>query len=300
MNCNKNMKMITKDNHCLKRQWSEEELINWAVACILIEAKSYPSFGLVSEYDSGCHKDMNYATFVASAATFRNYFHEICHLVISNSSLNFFQLRELGQKQEIRMYQATNNINTHKGLIFHYGIIFYIIMHQNYYQTNITSYQSLIKSFIWPLKFDFINFNNKTKGQQLYDQYQITGARGVALMGYQIVFTDGLKFLRFCQTNYPTLTQEQLVLLLLVFYLSQIQDTTLISKIGYQKAKIITEQANDWIKILINQGYDQFYQTILKNNQAMKEANISPGGCADLVVITLFLGTIFARDGNIS
>lgn len=296
MNFNKNFKEIDQQNYFLKSRLNQEQLINLAINCIIIEAKSYPSFGLVSQYDSGCHKDMNFTTFLASAKTFTNYFQEIYNLVTSNKTLNFSQLRKLGQKQEARMYQATNNINTHKGLIFHYGIIFYIISYQNYYQTKIRNYQRLIKTFTWSLKFDFINFNNKTKGEQLYYQYQITGARGLALNGYQIIFDDGLKFLKFCQANYPKLDQEQLALLLLVFYLSKIEDTTLISKIGYQKSKAMNEQANQWLKILTKSGYDKFYQTILNNNQRMKIAKISPGGCADLVVITLFLGEILLNN----
>lgn len=50
------------------------------------------------------------------------------------------------------------------------------------------------------------------------------------------------------------------------------------------------------MKILMIEGYDKFYQTILNINERMIIDNVSPGGCADLVVITLFLNQVLEEN----
>ena len=46
---------------------------NVTIKAIYSELELYPSFGLVSHKDSGCHKDMNYETFVKSAFAIKKY-----------------------------------------------------------------------------------------------------------------------------------------------------------------------------------------------------------------------------------
>lgn len=58
-----------------------------------------------------------------------------------------------------------------------------------------------------------------------------------------MVFKEGLPFLHHYQNLYPNLTKDETNLLLLVFYLSKINDTTLIAKIGYEKSIRVAQQA---------------------------------------------------------
>ncbi|WP_425380552.1 triphosphoribosyl-dephospho-CoA synthase [Spiroplasma endosymbiont of Stenodema calcarata] len=283
------MPSLKKNKHYqfCDQQW--DKLIAYGIECIITEANSYPSFGLVSKKDSGCHQDMNIKTFIKSSATFKFYFRDIINLVTNNSELDFASLRKLGCHQEARMLSATKNINTHKGLIFAFGIIFYITCYGLYYKIPFTKWSSLIKKMTISLKKDFENFNGKTYGEKLYQLYNITGARGLAIDGYQIVFEEGLTFLKYYQKVYPQLSNEDYSLLLLVFYLSRINDTTLIVKVGYEQSKEIANKAKEWIEILASKGWQNFYQIVLEHNLKYQQQKISPGGCADLCVITLFL-----------
>lgn len=77
---------------------------------------------------------MNIATFLKSSETFSIYFSAITKLALNNSQLDFVALRQLGREQEKRMFTATNNINTHKGLIFAFGILFYVTVYGQAYQ----------------------------------------------------------------------------------------------------------------------------------------------------------------------
>ncbi|MDC9031839.1 triphosphoribosyl-dephospho-CoA synthase [Columbia Basin potato purple top phytoplasma] len=264
-------------------------LINIAINSIETELLCYPSLGLVSFRDSGCHLDMNIKTFLSSKDTFYDYFEEISDLCINSKELNFNKLRQLGIKQEKRMFCATNNINTHKGLIFSFGIVFYITFYSLINNIDFSCWSDKIKKFTKPLENDFLFFKNKTKGEQIFQKYGILGARGEALSGYHNIFVKGLPFLKKCCDKYPNLKKNELYLCLLIFYLKEINDTTLISKIGYKKNQEIKENFRKLIDVLENINFELFLKKIIKHNDFYKKENISPGGCADLSVITLFL-----------
>ncbi|QTX02696.1 triphosphoribosyl-dephospho-CoA synthase [Candidatus Phytoplasma luffae] len=264
-------------------------LIDIAINSIETELLCYPSLGLVSFRDSGCHLDMNIDTFLKSKDTFYAYFLEISVLCMDFEELNFAQLKLAGIRQEQRMFKATNNINTQKGLIFNFGIIFYVVFHSLIHNIDFCYWSDKIKQFAKPLENDFLFFKDKTKGEIIFKQYGILGARGEALSGYQNIFAKGLPFAKKCFDKYPYLKKNELYLCLLIFYLKEIDDTTLISKIGYQNTQEIKEQFQELIYILENINFEVFLNKIIKNNNFYKKQNISPGGCADLSVVTLFL-----------
>ncbi|MGA0448078.1 MAG: triphosphoribosyl-dephospho-CoA synthase [Candidatus Phytoplasma pyri] len=276
-------------------KYFHKKIINLALRYIKIEALSYPCFGLVSKKDSGCHLDMNIKTFLISQKTFKFYFKEIYILAIKNSDLNFLSLRKLGQKQEKRMLKVTNNVNTHKGLIFAFGIIYYISIYSLFHKIPFDIWSFLIKKITKPLINDFKNLNFYSKSKQIFKNFKILGARGEALNGYSVIFDKGLPFLKYYSKKYPKLTQENKCLLLLIFYLTEIDDTTLIFKIGYHKSQIIKKKAKEWLNILFLKGWKTFYKIILKNNDFYKKNKVSPGGCADLCIVTLFLSYFYKK-----
>jgi triphosphoribosyl-dephospho-CoA synthetase len=276
------------------KKFNQEKLKNIAVKIIKIEFACIPSLGLVNFQNSGSHKDMNIKTFLKSTKTFYHYFDDINILVQKEQKLNFEKLRFLGIKQEKRMFQATNNINTQKGLIFAYGIIYYISLYSLTNHISFNSWSNLIKNFSKPLEKDFYFYKNKTPGEKIFIEYKIKGARGEALNGYKIVFNKAIPFLKKCLKKYPYLKKEEIYLCLLIFYLKEIDDTTLISKIGYNQSQKIKQKAKILINYLLKKNFIFFKKKIIKKNKYFKKKNISPGGCADLCVITLFLFFIYS------
>ncbi|WBL31564.1 triphosphoribosyl-dephospho-CoA synthase [Candidatus Phytoplasma sacchari] len=293
------MKLFPIKNKYLFNFWqnhNKKELINIAVKMIDIELYSYPSLGLVSFQDSGCHTDMNIETFLDSKNTFYIYFSEIFILAKKDKKLNFEKLRNIGIKQEKRMFQITKNINTHKGLVFSFGIIFYIATYSLIHKISFYCWKNIIKNFVQPLNNDFLLLNKKTNGEKIFHKYQIKGARGEALKGYEIVFDKGILFIQKCLKKYPHLKEKDIYLCLLIFYLKEIDDTTLISKIGYEKTKKVKIKAHILINDLINKNFEFFKKKIIKENEYFQQQKISPGGCADLCVITLFLFFLYSFD----
>lgn len=80
-----------------------------------------PKPGLVSFEDSGSHEDMDARTFMRSLFALRSYFPAIANA--GAQGLPFAALERLGMQAEMRMLEATDGINTHRGAIFALGLL---------------------------------------------------------------------------------------------------------------------------------------------------------------------------------
>ncbi|MDO8064229.1 triphosphoribosyl-dephospho-CoA synthase [Candidatus Phytoplasma bonamiae] len=200
-------------------------LIKLALISIETELLCYPSLGLVSINNCGSHQDMNFNLFMKSKETFGVYFLHIYNLVLSHKSLNFNKLRILGIEQEKRMFKVTNNINTHKGLIFSFGIIYYVVSYCIFHNIPFSNWYFQTCQLTKELRKDFVYFNNKTPGEKLFKKFGITGARGEALAGYYKIFFQGLPFILRIYKKNPYLKSQEFYLCLLIFYMSIIEDT---------------------------------------------------------------------------
>ena len=103
----------------------EEKLFVKIEFCIhnalLKEVGTTPKPGLVDLHDTGAHKDMDYDTFVKSTYAIKPY---ILRMAVEGFHWNhelkdlFPHIREIGKQAEKAMFQATDGVNTHKGIIF--------------------------------------------------------------------------------------------------------------------------------------------------------------------------------------
>ncbi|WP_420887831.1 triphosphoribosyl-dephospho-CoA synthase [Candidatus Phytoplasma fabacearum] len=224
-----------------------------------------------------------------SKETFSVYFRHIYNLVLLHKSLNFNKLRILGIEQEKRMFKVTNNVNTHKGLIFSFGIIYYVVSYCLFHNIPFSNWHFQTCQLTKELRKDFLYFNNKTSGEKIFKKFGIMGARGEALAGYYKIFFQGLPFILRIYKRNPYLKSQEFYLCLLIFYMGIIEDTTLINKIGFSFFKKIQKKALSWLNILENMGFITFQKAILSKNNYYVNNKISPGGCADLSVVTYFL-----------
>ncbi|MDV3197870.1 MAG: triphosphoribosyl-dephospho-CoA synthase, partial [Candidatus Phytoplasma australasiaticum] len=188
----------------------------------------YPYLGLVSINSCGSHQDMNFNLFMKSKETFSVYFRHIYNLVLLHKSLNFNKLRILGIEQEKRMFKVTNNVNTHKGLIFSFGIIYYVVSYCLFHNIPFSNWHFQTCQLTKELRKDFLYFNNKTSGEKIFKKFGIMGARGEALAGYYKIFFQGLPFILRIYKRNPYLKSQEFYLCLLIFYMGIIEDTTLI------------------------------------------------------------------------
>ncbi|ARU92247.1 hypothetical protein SCLARK_001802 [Spiroplasma clarkii] len=246
---------------------------------IKTEFSFYPSLGLVSKKNSGSHQDMNYHTYLKSFKVFKPYFLEIDYNFTQIKS--FDDLKTIGYKYEQLMFNLTKNINTHKGLIFCAGIFYYCF---KLHQATGQDLQSIIINFCKPLR----NMHRPaSKSMSQCKIYSLKHAIDYALTGYEIVFEGYKVYKAIAQLDLSTNLKYFTMLIWLTLHLD---DSTLINKIGYQ----------EWLKV--KQNYEKVFSDLLEqkltwaqiikiNNEAIRQ-NISPGGCADILVLILFLDNI--------
>jgi holo-ACP synthase / triphosphoribosyl-dephospho-CoA synthase len=97
-----------------------------ALTAALFEASATPKPGLVDPVSRGAHRDMDYSTFLSSAAAIGPRFVEFAklgRLHEGEPSGLLPALRETGKAAERDMFDATGGVNTHKGLIFSLGLL---------------------------------------------------------------------------------------------------------------------------------------------------------------------------------
>ena len=97
-----------------------------ALRAALYEVGLQPKPGLVDPAHSGSHDDMDFFTFQRSAAAISSFFPRFFaagERIADDPAFLLAVLRLIGLEAEEAMYEATGQVNTHKGLIFSLGLV---------------------------------------------------------------------------------------------------------------------------------------------------------------------------------
>ena len=266
-----------------------------ACRALLYEVCTTPKPGLVDRVNNGSHNDMDIYTFIDSSAVLTPYFRDFVLRGIQyyqdEPHQLFERIRYLGMLAEDDMLAATGNVNTHKGLIFSLGVICAAIgyLFANEKKLNTDSILELCKKMTCKIiKKDFneVNLeNSKTNGEKLFAQHGITGIRGEVASGFSSIRNYGLPVLKsLIKKGFSLNDAGALTLLNLI---ANIKDTNIISRSDIKTM----EQVQFEIKTLIEtQKLENVHMDIInKIDTQFIDINISPGGCADLLAITLML-----------
>ena len=242
----------------------EYALLGWRA--MLTEVNLSPKPGLVDRINCGAHKDM---------------------------ALEDFHRSALGMACEGDMFRATAGVNTHKGSIFSLGLLCAAIgrLLQLNQPVTPTTVCSTAASFCRGLTDRELRTNNSqlTAGQRLYQQLGLTGARGEAEAGYPLVINHALP-------HYLTLLDQgldpELALLDTLLLLMAINgDTNVASRGGEGGLRWLQREAQTLLqKGGIRTPADLDY--LRQFDRECIERNLSPGGSADLLILTWFLAQI--------
>ena len=272
---------------------NNSEVAKLATKALLYEVSISPKAGLVSRLSNGSHKDMDFYTFIDSALSLDEYFSECFVYGQENDfySLNFLKnLRDLGKKAEKKMYKATNGINTHKGTIFSMGIIISVLASylKEVDKIDLKILSEKIKTMCIPLLEELENTNDfSTYGEKAFKNYHLTGARGLAISGYDIVLLDGINKLK---EFTKSLDFETSCILLLFYYISMLDDTNIVNRANFEILKEIQILCKNLYKE--NSKFlskEKIRNEMSKLNDIFIEKNISAGGSADLLILTIFI-----------
>lgn len=266
-----------------------------AKQALMGEVGTTPKPGLVDRFDNGAHKDMCYHTFELSTQAVVPYLTAMAQagLMWKGSLPGLFQeIRFIGIEAEQAMFSATGGINTHKGIIFSLGIIaaaagFYYKQYRRFdSEAILLSCRDMTYA---ALEQDFVRIdpdNPKTHGEKLYIRYGCKGIRGEAQEGFPSLRTIGLPCIRrwMAAENDSNLVYIQVLLTLM----SQVEDTNILTRSNPETLSYVKREA---IRILEIGGAftPDGISEIRELNQDFIKRNISPGGCADLLAVTIFL-----------
>lgn len=273
---------------------------------LMAEVSATPKPGLVDRHDSGAHKDMCFETFQASSAAIAPYITRMFDLGLLWDDAEgrglFAAIRPVGIEAERAMFSATGGVNTHKGMIFSMGLIaaaagLFFRTHEYFLPEDILVLSGRLCRELLEADFAGIDMNNpKTHGEVLYVRHGIKGIRGEAQQGFPSIRDISLPALRSCKN---TCADDNAVYLnTLLALMSQVDDTNVLirtnrSLLNYEKAEAAR------ILSLGGAASSRGMEELRKLNEDFIRLNISPGGCADLLAVTILLWHLEQISGRV-
>lgn len=264
-----------------------------AAKALLYEVCTTPKPGLVDRKNNGSHRDMDVFTFLDSTAALLPYFEEAVRLGMETRDLppqeTFRRLRQAGAAGERAMFRATGGVNTHKGAVFTLGTVCAAagrLWTVEGFSKDLDAALALCGEMsAQAVQKDFEAIRREgahTTGQRLYLEHGLEGIRGELSRGLPAVAQIGLPTLRRRLEAGDSLEQAGVQVLLAL--MAQVVDTNLIARGGLEGQQWAMEQTKN-----LPQGRAATRQETEELDRALIERNLSPGGCADLLVITYFL-----------
>jgi len=255
-------------------------LTKLSIQAIYQELELHPKFGLVSHRDTGSHKDMNYQTFINSAFAIRKHISQYIQQGFSKT-IDYDKLQKIGISAEKKMFKATNNVNTHKGLVYLLGVFLPALTKtiirgedENYLKALIIEISSQIVGDYYDTVKDK-NKENLTNADIIYLNHGLKGVRGESLKGLDLIFTIPT----YDDFDVDVVNHEYLIQLM-----SKLDDTTIIHK---NNLSTLRDVQNDMKKLIAQGGYKNNKKMFTDISTLYKLNNISPGGSADMLVIKI-------------
>lgn len=270
-----------------------------SLEAMLLEAACTPAPGLVDRLNSGAHRDMDLVLFMKSSSALAPAMYQCAqaawlHRGPSRELLPV--LRKIGMNAEQAMFEATDGINTQKGLLFLMGIIVAattLVVRENSRKKLIEAAlseaarmcQGIVERELDSLKHH-LPAHQLTAGERLYLDYGVTGIRGEIERGLPVVVRRGIPGLRDALDKGLSLNDALIHALLCL--MTEAEDTTILNR---HDMTVLRSVQRDAAEILENGGMttDEGRRSIEQLDHSYIERNISPGGSADLLAITHFL-----------
>jgi len=279
---------LVMDEYCRKQREERiaKKLSELAQQAILAEISLTPKPGLVDQVSSGSHADMDFQTFVDSTNAISLWFGELVREGFAFHEKDLTQalprLREIGLRMESDMFEATGNVNTQKGIIFLMGLSLFacgkLLGQGDHFQVE--EFRSIIKATCKDLvKNEMVNAvgSGKSHGEKIFLKYGFTGARGEAESGFATVFNFGLpQLIQSKELNDEALTQCFLAIA------ANNNDTNIL----FRSNPEVLYAFRKLCKIALEDFNLANYVALI---DFCKYENISPGGSADLLAVTIFV-----------
>lgn len=266
-----------------------------ATQALQAELDTTPKPGLVDKDNNGAHRDMDYALMQRSIDTLHPYFVKLALLGCADTLPSHTSIRDAGIEAEKAMLAATNGVNTHKGALFSIGLAVVAAAHEerkiaaneeqilkerNGGEDVLVSLQTTIKALA--ASFPDTNGTHGSKAKLLSKgTTAIKGALDNAREGYEMLFAEWLPFYIERRKERDAYTLHKTLLRIMC----DLDDTNVIYRTDLATAEEVKLEARALL--------DNFSKAALKDmDRHYTTQNISPGGAADMLSLTIFIGSI--------
>lgn len=260
-----------------------------ATQALQAELDTTPKPGLVDKDNNGAHRDMDYVLMQRSIDTLHPYFVKLALLGCADALPTHASIRDIGIEAERAMLSATNGVNTHKGALFSMGLAVVAAAHEerkiaaneeNGGEDVLVSLQTTIKALA--ASFPDTNGTHGSKAKLLSKgTTTIKGALDNAREGYEMLFAEWFPFYIARRKGHDAHTLHKTLLRIMC----DLDDTNVIYRTDLATAEEVKQEARALL--------DNFSETALKDmDRHYTTRNISPGGAADMLSLTIFIGSI--------
>lgn len=266
-----------------------------SIKAMLYEVSATPKPGLVDRNNSGSHKDMDFFTFIDSSIVLTDYYRECTQRGIDfrdeDYKMFLLSLRPIGIQAEEDMFKATNGVNTHKGIIFSFGLIAassgIIFNKRNEKYILAEEICNTVKLIVNNITSELNDKeDNLTNGKKLYHKYGTKGIRGEAESGFNTVLNYSLPvFRKLMLENYSI---NDCIVHTLLHLMANTEDSNILARHNFETLNYVKQMSNHALSL---GGYftPDGRAFVEQMDKLFIQQNISPGGSADLIAVTLLL-----------
>ena len=245
-----------------------------AERALRMELDTTPKPGLVDKLDNGAHKDMDYALMSKSISALRPYLTRLA--VESAKDMDPAKIKGIGIEAEKAMLKATGGVNTHKGALFCIGLSVAVASNLASRTGSVQAYS--FKELVSRIASE-IPLAQGTHGAEAKRSFKVGGALENARRAYQDLFVDWLPYYRSLECD-PYRCHKTLL-----HIMTTLDDTNILHRRGAEGlARAKSEAA------MLLQDFSETKMSSL-NKDFIRE-NISPGGSADMLSLTIFINNI--------
>ena len=188
------------------------------------------------------------------------------------------EVRQVGIEAEKAMLIATGGVNTHRGALFAMGLTTLAAAWSMEHNGTVNAQH--LRDLIMQVAGGFAPTAG-THGNNAVNAHRVMGALDFAKTGYAQLFSNWLPAFQSYLTDDASTACQRLLLLIM----SQLDDTNIIHRVGYEQAQQVKQEAQALLGNYSTTGMEQM-------NRDFIARNISPGGSADMVALTIFIHSI--------
>ena len=242
------------------------------------ELDTTPKPGLVDKQDNGAHKDMDYALMSASISALRPYLTKIA--VRSAAEVNAAGIMPIGVEAEAAMLKATGGVNTHKGALFCIGLS---IAAASFLACSTGTVEADSFRELVSRTASRIPSARSTHGAEAKRNFKVGGALDNAREAYPELFTAWLPYYRSLEGD-PYRCHKTLL-----YIMTELDDTNVLHRRGAEGLAHTKSEAASLLKDFSMSGLSSLNKDFIREN-------ISPGGSADMLSLTMFIKSIIINN----